>query len=200
MTDAKNRRGPISATDLMAELANDPEFQRKKQADEAKRQIRVQKLRRAEQPIVADLQVAGVDVDSVWKVKESADAYPTAIPVLIDHLRRGGYPDRIMESLGQALAVESSRPAWWELRELYLAAERHGEQEGLAVALSASATPDLFDDIVALMGDQSRDIARIHFLRALVRINRKRGREVILSLQQDELFGKEARILARRWK
>jgi hypothetical protein len=28
-----------------------------------------------------------------------------ALPILLDHLQRGGYPDRVTESLGHALAV-----------------------------------------------------------------------------------------------
>jgi hypothetical protein len=200
VTDAKKRRGPISATDLMVELANDPEYQRKKLADETQRQIRVHELSRAEQPIVADLRAAGVEVNSVWDLVNTADPYPSALPVLCDHLQQGGYPDRVMESLGRALAVKPSRPMWWTLRNLYLSAEGPGEETGLALSLAASATPDLFDDVLALMANESRDDSRIVFLKTLVRLNRKRGREVVLSLQDDELFGREARFMAKRCK
>jgi hypothetical protein len=33
---------------------------------------------------------------------------PSALPVLMEHLERGGYPERVMESLGRTLAVKPS--------------------------------------------------------------------------------------------
>lgn len=57
MTRGEKRPG-ISATDLMAELQNDPDYQRKIAAAEAERHRRVRLLREAEQPIVADLRAA----------------------------------------------------------------------------------------------------------------------------------------------
>ena len=62
----RGKRSGISAPGLIAELQNDPEYQRKVQAAEAQRQERVRQLREAERPIVADLRAAGVRVDSVW--------------------------------------------------------------------------------------------------------------------------------------
>lgn len=49
------KRGPISATELMAQLQNDPEHQRKFQAAEAERQVKGHALRLTEPPIVKDL-------------------------------------------------------------------------------------------------------------------------------------------------
>lgn len=44
----RGKRAGVSATELMVQLQNDPEHQRKVQAAEAERQARVQELRRAE--------------------------------------------------------------------------------------------------------------------------------------------------------
>src|SRR5690242_13923443 len=101
----RGKRSGISATELMARLQNDPEYQRKVQAAEAERQVRVQALRLAEQPIVADLRAVGIQVDSVWDLVNTSDPYPAALPILMEHLEGGGYPERVMESLGRALAV-----------------------------------------------------------------------------------------------
>ena len=197
MTAKKRSSTGMTAAELMAKLQNDPEYQRKAQAAEAQRQVRVQALRRAEQPIVADLRRAGVMVDSVWDLVNTSVPYPDALPVLLKHLQLGGYPDRVMESLGSALAVKPAVFAWDILRELYLKARGEGEEEGIAVALAASATSEHLDALIGLLGEDSRRSTRIHFLRAIKRVGGRRGREVLESLRSDPMFGKEARALLK---
>jgi hypothetical protein len=194
------RVGPseaISATELMAQLQNDQEYQRKTQAAERERRARVQELRRAEQTIVSDLTRAGVEVSSVWDLVNTSEPYPAALPVLLEHLERGGYPDRVMESLGRALAVKPAVFAWGTLRDLYLSAQGRGEEEGLAVALAASATAEHLDALIGLLGEESRGDTRIHFLGAIKRLGGARGREVLESLRSDPMFGKESRALLK---
>jgi hypothetical protein len=187
----------MTAAELMAQLQGDEEYQRKTQAAEAERQVRVQELHRAEQPIVEDLRDAGVEVDSVWDLVNTADPYPKALPILLNHLQRGSYPDRVMESLGRALAVKPSSDVWETLRQLYLGAQGRGEEEGLAVALAASATEAHLDALIGLLDESSRGSTRIHFLRPIKRVGGKHGLEVLKSLQDDPLFGKEARALLK---
>lgn len=189
--------GGISADELMAQLAQDEDYQAKAAALEVEMQARREELRRAEQPILADLQAAGVEVQSVWDLVNTSEPYPAALPILLDHLQRGGYPDRVMESLGRALAVKPAAPAWETLRELYLKAEGRGEEEGLAVALAASATDAHLDDLVALLDESSRGSTQIHFLRPIKRVGGERGLEVLKSLRDDPLYGKEARALLK---
>src|SRR5262245_58972797 len=98
-------RGGTTAAELMAQLARDTAFQAAAAAREAELQERVSAYRDAEQPIVADLRGAGLHVESVWDLVNTAEPYPDALPVLMEHLERGGYPDRVMEGLGRALAV-----------------------------------------------------------------------------------------------
>ena len=145
-------------------------------------------LREAEQPVVADLRAAGARVDSVWDLVNTSNPYPQALPVLLEHLKRGGYPDRVMESLGRALAVKPSVVYWAALRRQYLQASTPGEETGLAVALAACATADQFDDLVALLREESRGDSRILFLRPIRRLRRQRGLEIIESLVDDPLF------------
>ena len=198
MNERKKPSQGITAGELMAQLAGDQEYQRKAKAAEAERQIRVQELRRAEQPIVEDLRSAGVEVNSVWDLVNTADPYPKALPILLDHLQRGGFPDRVMESLGRALAVGPAASVWEALRQPYLAAQGCGEEEGLAVALAASATADHLGALIALLDETSRGSTRIHFLRPIKRVGGKRGLDVLRSLRDDPLFGKEARALLKR--
>jgi hypothetical protein len=198
MSERKKPSQGITADELMARLAGDPEYQRKMQAAEAERQVRVQELHRAEQPIVEDIRRAGYEVNSVWDLVNTSDPYPNALPVLLEHLQLGGYPDRVMESLARALTVKPSAEVWDTLRQLYLAAQGPGEEEGLAAALSAAATTDHLDALIALLDETSRGSTRIHFLRAILRVGGKRGLEVLTSLQHDPLFGKEAGALLKR--
>ena len=116
MTARKKPSGGVTAAELMAlkaeKLRTDPAYRAQTEAVEAERQERSRELRRAEQPIVADLRAARVDVESVWDLVNTSEPYPDALPILLNHLQRGGYPDRVMESLGRALAVNPAAPAW----------------------------------------------------------------------------------------
>jgi len=195
MIGRKKSAGAISASELMARLQNDTAYQSMAQAADADRQIRVQELRRAEQPIVADLRAVGVAVDSVWDLVNTSEPYPNALPVLLSHLERGGYPDRVMESLGSALAVKPSVVFWDRLRDRYLAARSPGEEEGTAVALAACATRAQIDDLIAFLGIAERGDSRIYFLRPIQRLGGERGEALLTSLQNDPTFEREARAL-----
>jgi hypothetical protein len=192
------RRKPcqrMTAADVMAKLAEDEDYQRKMAAAEAERKARVEELRRAERPVVAELRSAGVDVASVWDLVNTSSPYPGALPILLDHLQRGGYPDRVMESISRALAVEPAAFAWETFRSLYLSARGRGEMEGLAVALAASATPDHLEDLISLLSAEERGDTRVHLLRAILRVGGHRGRELVATLQSDPTFGSEARAI-----
>lgn len=194
MWNRKNARG-VKATELVAQLQRDPEYQRRFAAAEAERQAVARALREAEQPVVSDLRAVGVDVSSVWDLVNTSDPYPAALPVLLEHMERGGYPDRVMESLGRALAVKPSVAAWERLKALYLAPRSAGEEEGAAVALAACATSAQFDDLARLALLESRGPSRIYFVRPLLAVGAEQGRRLVASLRADETLGKEASAL-----
>jgi len=194
----QSKASRISATDLVAELQNDPEYQLKMRTDEAERKAKVQELRRAEQPIVADLRKAAVQVDSVWDLVNTSEPYPAALPVLMNHMERGGYPDRVMESLGRALAVKPAVAFWERIKALYLAPRSPGEEDGAAVALAACATEAQFDDLVDFLSLPQRGESRIYFIRPILKVGGNRGRELVEALRSDVTFGKEARALLKR--
>ena len=200
MTAPRKRTG-MSATDLMAELQNDPEFQARKRARDAVFQARAEALSKAEQPTVADLRAVGVDVDSVWDLVNTSVPYPAALPVLLDHLERGGYPDRVMESLGRALAVKPSVAFWDRLKARWLGAPRDsGEETGAALALAACATRAQLDDLIAFLAVADRGESRIFFVRPVLRLGGDRGREVVETLRDDTVVGREATALLKRRK
>ena len=127
----------------------------------------------------------------------SAVQYPTALPVLVDHLECGGYPDRVLEGVARALAVKPAAVYWRRLRELYLQAAGPDAAEGLAVALAAAAEADHLDDLLVLVHDTGRGDTRIHFIRPILRVGGTRGREAVAALREDSVVGKEARALLK---
>ena len=184
----------MSATEFVAQLEKDQEYQRKKAAFDAEVQERATVLRTAEQPIVADLRAVGVEIDSVWDLVNTTEPYPAALPVLMEHLEGGGYPDRVMESLGRALAVKPSVVFWDRLKARYLAPRNPGEEDGAAVAVAACATEAQRDDLLDFLGAERGD-SRIYFIGPILRVGGARGREVVERLRQDPVFGKEVRAL-----
>jgi hypothetical protein len=196
MSPRKKPPKGMTAAELMASLHGDESYQRRTQEAEAARQARAEELRQAEKAIVADLRSAGIEVQSVWDLVNSSAPYPDALGVLLRHLERGGYPDRVMESLGRAMAVGPAAFAWEILRRLYLRAHGPGEKEGLAVALAASATADHLDGLIALLHEGTGD-TRIHLLRAIKRVGGSRGRDLLESLRSDPTFGREAQALLK---
>lgn len=203
MSAPKLPKGPISARDLelLKErmLRDDPEYRSRVEAVEKARNDRAQKLRVAERPIVTDLHNAGVWVDSVWDLVNTSQPYPQALPVLVEHLERGGYPDRVMESLGRALAVKPAVAFWDQLKARYLSPATSGEEEGAAIALAACATKAQVEDLIDFLLTSERGQYRIYFVRPILILGGSRGRAVIEGLRSDPVLGKEARSrLARR--
>jgi hypothetical protein len=195
VTDRKRRSGAVSATEFMAQLAKDKEYQRKRAAFDAGVQERAGVLRTAEQPIVAALRSVGAEIDSVWDLANTSEPYPAALPVLMEYLERGGYPDRVMESLGRALAVKPAVGYWGRLKALYLAPRNPGEEDGVAVALAACATEAQLNDLIVFLSLSERGESRIYFLRPILNVGGQRGHEIVDSLRSDPVFGKEARSL-----
>ena len=121
------------------------------------------------------------------------DRYPGALPVIMEHLEKGGYPGTVMGKLARLMAVKDARPYWDRLRALY---ETHIDEpqlaEGLADALGRSAGKEQFDGLVELLRDDSRDDVRVMFISEIIRIGREQGWKVIESVADDPVLGKEA--------
>lgn len=188
----------VGADELMKELLADPDYVERVRVAEEERNARAQVLRNAEQPIISDLRAAGVDVSSVWDLVNTAVPYPNALPILLEHLERGGYPDRVMESMARALAVKPAVFAWDRLLRLYLQANGSREVMGLGVALRAIAKKEHVDTLIGLVKDEARGETRGLFIGPILRYGGERGLQVIESLRNDALVGKEATALLKR--
>ena len=98
----------MTAEDLMAKLQIDPEFVRKNEERDAARLALEERLTAEEKPLLADLADSGIQVRSVYDLVNARWSYPSAIPVLIKHLRFP-YDHRIREGIARALTVKESR-------------------------------------------------------------------------------------------
>lgn len=104
----------------------------------------------------------------------------------------------LMSALGRALAVKPSVVFWDRLEARWLAARDAGEEDGAAVALAACATGAQLDDLVEFLSVEERGQSRIHFIGPILRVGGVRGREVVESLREDPVLGRESSALLRR--
>jgi hypothetical protein len=215
-----NKKKQVTAAELMTQLNADPDFVAKRAREEEERLERAAEWRKAEQPLVEELQAAGFDVESAWDLfnrkepwnrKERVQPYPEALPILLKHLERP-YPDRVREGIARALAVGREgwtaagldvRVAWEILARLYRQEEAGTDaKDGLAVAISAVAESidDLLDEVIALARDATHGESRVLLLNALQRSPLPKARKALMELGGDPMLQKEVQRIMRRRK
>ncbi len=101
-------RKSMSAMELDELLQSCPEWVAQNAAREAKRATAEAQFRVEEEPIIADLALAGFEVGSVWDLVNTNERYPSAIPVLLKHLTKA-YHVRIREGIIRALTTPEAR-------------------------------------------------------------------------------------------
>jgi hypothetical protein len=103
------KRSWVSAEDLMAELQQDPEFQRQQVERERSRQESAEMVRSVTEPIVRDLRQAGFAVDAVEELAFRYAPIPgPAISVLLSWLPRV-QDERVQEMIVRALAATTEQ-------------------------------------------------------------------------------------------
>jgi len=184
--------------ELAAELAADEAYQRELTAWTAEDDERDAELRLAEEPLVDDLRAVGFDVESAWDLLSGGSgAYVEAIPVLLEHLERGGYPDVIIDGIGRVLAIKATVTHWSRLKAIYLAAASEAQADAAAIALSGCATSAQLEDLIEFLGLDDRGESRIFFLRPIRRLGRERGRAIIEGLRSHPVLGIEATAISK---
>lgn len=147
------RKGTVRADELMAELQANPEWVAQHNVREAKRADAETRFRIEEEPIMADLAVVGFDVGSVWDLVNTNNRYPSAIPVLLKHLRKP-YHVRIREGIIRALTTPDARGLAAEAVLTELQTEADSELRwALANALTVVADRTNVGAIEALLND-----------------------------------------------
>jgi HEAT repeat protein len=190
-------KGSKTAAELMAELEADREYVADRRQRDAELERNKAQWRQAELPLIEALRAAGFQIDSAWDLVNTSTPYPTALPILLEHLQRP-YPGRVREGIARALAVRDARFAWPTLARLYREEPTDGEaRDGLAVALSAASDGDVIDELIALAGNEAHGESRILLLRALKRSGAPQARAALEQFSRDPVLGQEARALLR---
>jgi hypothetical protein len=166
---------------------------------ELERQKRAEEWRGAEAPLVAELKAAGFVVASVWDLVNTPGTYPTAVPILLEHLPRQ-YPAAVREGIARALAVPEAKTGWELLLCLYRDEHEGRVKDGLAVAIAAVADGDVLEDVIALAGDVRHGPSRLLLLSALERSRDERTRSALKELEADPELQREIRVILRRLK
>jgi hypothetical protein len=188
---------PITAAELTARLRADPEFCAKQREKEQALAKRVDEYHKEQAPIVADLQRAGIEVEFLSDLIKRSTPYPAAIPVLLTHLVRP-YSDVTRETLARALAVPDAQHCWPILATEYRKAPirngtgvKQSAKSGLAVALAATASDAVMNELIALAKDQSNGDSRLLLLRGLKKSKNALARRAIEELASDPALAKE---------
>lgn len=184
--------------EFAATLAADEGYQQELAAWTAEDDELEAEFARVEEPLTADLRAAGLDVDSVWDLgKHQVWPYPQAVPVLMDHLERGGYPDLTTDRIGQALAIKEAVAYWDRLKDLYLGAPSEAQADAAAIAMSGCATSAQLEDLIRFLDLEERGGSRIFFLRPIRRLGREHGRAIIEGLRNHPVLGTEATAISK---
>jgi hypothetical protein len=185
------RKKPITAGELLEQLAADPEYQARMAKKQAEFDKRDAELERAEQPLLKALAAIGINVTTVYDLVNTRLAYQEALPVLLEHLQRP-YPVEIREGIARALAVRGARFAWHRLRELYAEEEDPRMRDVLALAVGNSADQTVLDQVISLARDPQHGNSRLMLLFALKRFKRDpRAWHAIQDLATDPTFAYE---------
>lgn len=113
------KKAPITASELVQQLEQDPSYQARVAEREANIDALSQVDRADETALLAELRARGVAVDSVWDFVSTTDAPLDAIPILVAHLSEPHRP-RVWEGIVRALSIKRARDGAFEtLKRLY---------------------------------------------------------------------------------
>lgn len=192
ISEAENSRSGMSAEEFAAQLAANEEYQRAVADFDAHLDERAAEWRAAERPLVAELNAAGVIVESVWDLVSTETPYPAALPILVRYLEDGDLPDRVIEGVGRSLAVKPSIKFWDRLVGVLRAPSTDGQLEGTAVALAACATTQNIGDLIHIVKETERIPQHVYLLRPIWELGGEPGKELVTSLREDSVLAPEA--------
>jgi hypothetical protein len=105
------RESWITAKDLHARLAADPEYQARHSAHEEHFRKVDEERRLDELPVVEEIGAAGLLIESVWDLVNTRERYPEAIPALVKHLAIKTYLPVTRAGIVRSLTVPEARGA-----------------------------------------------------------------------------------------
>lgn len=201
-----SKRKPISASDLVARLANDPEYQERVRQRDEKIRIEHERLARAQAPLVDEMRAAGADISSVWDLINAKKKYPELVPILLAHLDKD-YPDRVREGIARALStVREARTGWDQLVRSYRKDPSptdsvYGVSQvkwALHLAIASAADVSVLDELIGLAADRRHGRHRSFFVDALAAIDDPRAQAALEELKDDPDLSEGYRRLGKR--
>jgi len=159
--------------------------ERHKRANE--RAERARRVQEDEESIIRDLASVGVSVQSIWDFVNTTDAYPNAIPVLIQHVTEE-HEAITKEGLARALTVKEARPTASRALISEFEPARHPwhVQAALATAIGYVADASLAADVARLIQDRRLGIVRWVLIDGIRRIRDARIVGALVSVLEDE--------------
>lgn len=152
---------------------------------------------RATRPIMRDLRAVGVRGRDFWDELDIR-SHPAAIPVLINHLEFGEFPDDVVNDLGNRIATKQAAAYWERLTTIYLDPRSPAHEEAAAIALSGCATRERYEELVGFVRDESRGPYRSIFLHNIVKLGGSAGWEVVESVADVPDMAQEATEMLKR--
>jgi hypothetical protein len=153
----------------MKQLSTDSEYQARVRENERRNQELQKVALEEEKDITEDLRAAGLRA-SLWDLVGTKRSYPTAIPVLLDHLTKPHSP-RTLDALTRALIVTEARGrAWPVMRDVVLARKTELSSSApyalgtMLYALGVLAMPNDIPAMLQLLGDEELGNYRIAML------------------------------------
>jgi HEAT repeat protein len=188
MRSKRSRRSPITADELLYELEQDPEYQRRQAELQRQQQRNIEEYLTAAAPVLRDLAQAGVHVDRISADQLIEQDYKTAIPILLRWLPRVDNL-RIKEAIVRSLSVPWAKPtAAPALVDAFRQApdDPPGLKWAIGNALSIVADDSVFQDIVALVRDKRHGPGREMVVEALANMRNPQAVDVLCELLADE--------------
>lgn len=176
-----------TTAEIMAELQKNQKYQEMIQEKEKKRNELEHQLNKNELPLLRELGAAGVKVSSVWDLVNTKESYPSAIPILIEHLSRN-YHYKNKEGIVRALSVkEAIGKASQALIEEYNRTSKELDTYRWAIGNSVftTITNKDVDEVLKIVQDRSNGQSRHMFILALGKVRSKKIDQVLTELLHD---------------
>jgi hypothetical protein len=172
-----------TAREFIETLNRDPKYQAMR-AEKEKRLAALKAMLDADaKPLIEALAAAGRQVKSVWDLVNTAESYPEAIPVLVEHLQRP-YNIRTREGIARALSVKEARGpvahiVLGELKKMNEAKDPIEESYRFALtnALVTIGDSSMQEDIRQMLNDPNYAKAHMGLERAFKAISRRKSQK-----------------------
>ena len=169
-------RKSMTAAELMAELANDSEYQQKLREKASQREQLERELASDEAALVSELRERGIIVHSVWDLVNTNTSYRTAIPILAKHLDTRHHP-RTVQGLVRALTTPESQGIAFDQLVKAFVREVDADSELkwlLGAAIAEASTSDDVDKVIELANNPIHGQGRSFLPLGLVRASKEK--------------------------